>query len=328
MKRTALVTGGAGFIGSHLVELLLKKKLKVLVIDNLSNSNVSNIKKLIKKKKITFIKKNILDKDINLSKFKIDYVFHLAAIGSIIPSIDDPKKYITNNFNGTLNLLDKIKKQKIKKFVYAASSSCYGLAKYPTSENNPIDNQSPYAFSKWSAEELIKHWSRIYKMPYVSIRIFNAYGPRFKTTGAYGSVIGVFLKQKLENKPLTIVGDGSQGRDYIHVLDVAKAFYLAAKSKYKNEVFNLGYGEIISIGKIVDLLRPTKTINIPYRPGEPYRSKANISKIKKKIGWKPSISFEKGFAELLLNIKYWKNAPLWNKSSINKVTKNWFKYLK
>jgi UDP-glucose 4-epimerase len=165
-------------------------------------------------------------------------------------------------------------------------------------------------------------------MPYVSIRIFNAYGPRFKTTGAYGSVIGVFLKQKLENKPLTIVGDGSQGRDYIHVLDVAKAFYLAAKSKYKNEVFNLGYGKIISIGKIVDLLRPTKTINIPYRPGEPYRSKANISKIKKKIGWKPSISFEKGFAELLLNIKYWKNAPLWNKSSINKVTKNWFKYLK
>tara|TARA_B100000989_G_scaffold278465_1_gene240288 strand:- start:1054 stop:2040 length:987 start_codon:yes stop_codon:yes gene_type:complete len=328
MKRTALVTGGAGFIGSHLVELLLKKKLKVLVIDNLSNSNLSNIKKLIKKKKITFIKKNILDKDIDLSKFKIDYVFHLAAIGSIIPSIDDPKKYITNNFNGTLNLLDKIKKQKIKKFVYAASSSCYGLAKYPTSENNPIDNQSPYAFSKWSAEELIKHWSRIYKMPYVSIRIFNAYGPRFKTTGAYGSVIGVFLKQKLENKPLTIVGDGSQGRDYIHVLDVANAFYLAAKSKYKNEVFNLGYGKIISIGKIVDLLRPTKTINIPYRPGEPYRSKANISKIKKKIGWKPSISFEKGFAELLLNIKYWKNAPLWNKSSINKVTKNWFKYLK
>ena len=304
MKRTALVTGGAGFIGSHLVELLLKKKLKVLVIDNLSNSNVSNIKKLIKKKKITFIKKNILDKDINLSKFKIDYVFHLAAIGSIIPSIDDPKKYITNNFNGTLNLLDKIKKQKIKKFVYAASSSCYGLAKYPTSENNPIDNQSPYAFSKWSAEELIKHWSRIYKMPYVSIRIFNAYGPRFKTTGAYGSVIGVFLKQKLENKPLTIVGDGSQGRDYIHVLDVAKAFYLAAKSKYKNEVFNLGYGKIISIGKIVDLLRPTKTINIPYRPGEPYRSKANISKIKKKIGWKPSISFEKGFAELLLKHYY------------------------
>ena len=328
MKRTALVTGGAGFIGSHLVELLLKKKLKVLVIDNLSNSNVSNIKKLIEKKKITFIKKNILDKDIDLSKFKIDYVFHLAAIGSIIPSIDDPKKYITNNFNGTLNLLDKIKKQKIKKFVYAASSSCYGLAKYPTSENNPIDNQSPYAFSKWSAEELIKHWSRIYKMPYVSIRIFNAYGPRFKTTGAYGSVIGVFLKQKLENKPLTIVGDGSQGRDYIHVLDVANAFYLAAKSKYKNEVFNLGYGKIISIGKIVDLLRPTKTINIPYRPGEPYRSKANISKIKKKIGWRPSISFEKGFAELLLNIKYWKNAPLWNKSSINKVTKNWFKYLK
>ena len=313
MKYTALVTGGAGFIGSHLVELLVKKKLKVIVIDNLSNSNISNIKKLIEKKKIIFIKKNILNKKINLSKYKIDYVFHLAALGSIIPSIDDPVKYITNNFNGTLNILEKLKKQKIKKFVYAASSSCYGLAKYPTSEKNPIDNQSPYAFSKWSSEELVKHWSKVYKMPYISIRIFNAYGPRFKTKGAYGSVIGVFLKQKLEKKLLTVVGDGTQGRDYIHVVDVANAFYLSAKSKIKSEIFNLGFGEITSINKIVNLLMPTKIINIPYRPGEPYKSKANISKIRRLLGWKPTISFEKGFNDLIANINYWKTAPLWNK---------------
>lgn len=165
-------------------------------------------------------------------------------------------------------------------------------------------------------------------MPYISIRIFNAYGPRFKTKGAYGSVIGVFLKQKLEKKPLTVVGDGTQGRDYIHVVDVANAFYLSAKSKIKSEIFNLGFGEITSINKIVNLLMPTKIINIPYRPGEPYKSKANISKIRRLLGWKPTISFEKGFNDLIANINYWKTAPLWNKSSINRVTKNWFKYLK
>ena len=165
-------------------------------------------------------------------------------------------------------------------------------------------------------------------MPYISIRIFNAYGPRFKTKGAYGSVIGVFLKQKLEKKLLTVVGDGTQGRDYIHVVDVANAFYLSAKSKIKSEIFNLGFGEITSINKIVNLLMPTKIINIPYRPGEPYKSKANISKIRRLLGWKPTISFEKGFNDLIANINYWKTAPLWNKSSINRVTKNWFKYLK
>ena len=328
MKKIALVTGGAGFIGSHLVELLVEKKFKVIVLDNFSNSDGSNIKKLISKKKIFFLKKNILDKKINFRKYKLDYVFHLAALGSIVPSIDNPIKYIENNFNGTLNLLEKIRKIKIKKIVYAASSSCYGIAKTPTNENDLINPEHPYAFSKWIGEEAIKHWSKVFNIPFMSIRIFNAYGPRFQTKGAYGSVMGVFLKQKLSKKPLTVVGSGNQSRDYVHAKDVANAFYLAAISNKKNEIFNLGSGNPIRINKIIKLINPLKTEKIPNRPGEPYKTHANINKIKKALSWKPKISFNIGFNNLLLNINEWKTAPLWDKKKISNATKNWFKYLK
>ena len=328
MKKIALVTGGAGFIGSHLVELLIKKNFKVIVLDNLSNSDGSNIKKLILEKKITFLKKDILNNKINLRKYRLDYVFHLAALGSIVPSIDNPIKYIENNFNGTLNLLEKLRKTKIKKIVYAASSSCYGIAKTPTKESNPINTEYPYAFSKWIAEEAIKHWSKLFNIPFMSIRIFNAYGPRFQTKGAYGSAIGVFLKQKLSKKPLTVVGNGNQSRDYVHAKDVANAFYLAAISSRKNEIFNLGSGKPIKINEIIKLINPTKIVKIPNRPGEPYITHANISKIAKILNWKPKISFKYGFNELLLNINEWKTAPLWDKKKILKATKNWFKYLK
>ena len=328
MKKVALVTGGAGFIGSHLTELLVKKKFKVIVIDNLSNGNIKNIQQLINKKKIIFLKKTINQKRLNLEKYKINYVFHLAAMGSIVPSIDDPRKYLDNNFNGTINLLENLRLIKLKKIVYAASSSCYGIAKTPTNEKNKIDNRYPYAFSKWVAEEAIKHWSKLFKMPYISIRIFNAYGPRFQTKGAYGSVIGVFLKQKLENKSLTVVGNGNQSRDYVHVKDVANAFYLSAISKQKNKTFNLGFGKPTRINQLIKLINPKKTINIPNRPGEPKKTHADISKIKKLIKWKPKISFESGINDLINNINDWKSAPLWNKNQIKKATRNWFKYLK
>ena len=328
MRKIALVTGGAGFIGSHLVELLIEKKFKVIVLDNLSNSDGSNIKKLIQRKKTLFLKKDLLDKNIKFKKYKINYVFHLAALGSIVPSIDNPIKYIENNFNGTLNLLEKLREIKVKKIVYAASSSCYGIAKTPTNENEKINPEYPYAFSKWIAEEAIKHWSKLFNIPFISIRIFNAYGPRFQTKGAYGSVMGVFLKQKLSKKPLTVVGNGTQSRDYVHAKDVAKAFYLAAISSKKNEIFNLGSGKPIKINKIIKLINPLKIEKIPNRPGEPYKTHANIGKIKKALGWKPKISFKDGFNNLLININEWKTAPLWDKKKILKATKNWFKYLK
>ena len=184
----------------------------------------------------------------------------------------------------------------------------------------------PYAFTKWQAEELIMHWAKVYNLPAISLRFFNAYGPRSRTSGAYGAVFGVFLAQKLANKPLTIVGDGNQTRDFIHVKDLANGIIRAALSKKKNKIYNIGGGKEVKVNKIAKLIGGKK-IHIPKRPGEPDRSLANISKIKKDLKWQPNISIEKGIKDLLGKIHYWKNAPVWTPVSIREATKIWFRLL-
>ncbi len=326
--KTALITGGAGFIGSHIVDLLLKKKIKVFLVDDLSGGHLKNIKHNLKNKKLKFIKKNINNLDLkNIGSKKIDYFFHLAGKGDIVPSIEHPELYFETNVNGTLKMLQLARKLKVKKFVYAASSSCYGLASVPTKENHFLDPKYPYALSKLMGEQLCTHWSKVYNLPIISIRIFNAYGPRVRTTGAYGAVFGVFFKQKLSNKPFTLVGNGKQRRDFLYVNDIAEAFYLCAKSKIKNKIYNLGAGSPQSIIRLIKLIGGNY-INIPKRPGEPECTWANISKIKKDMKWKPKIKFEDGVREMIKNIDHWSDAPLWNVKNINKATKNWFKYLK
>ena len=196
MKKIAVVTGGAGFIGSHTVDLLLKKKYKVRVIDNFSSGHKKNLNHHSNNKNLDLIKLNILEKNKLNKIFKdVDHVFHFAGVGDIVPSIENPSYYIANNVIGTLNILEACKTSKIKKFVYAASSSCYGIATVPTKENHPINTLYPYAISKYQGEQLALHWSKVYKIPTNSIRIFNAYGPRVRTTGAYGAVFGVFLNK-------------------------------------------------------------------------------------------------------------------------------------
>ena len=321
--KSAIVTGGLGFIGSHLVDLLINKKFKVFIIDNGYSGKIQNIKK---NKNLKIIKDDI--RNINYNKFKnIDYIFHLAALADIVPSINNPYEYISVNVEGTVKMLELGRRLKIKKFIYAASASCYGFASIPTSENHKINPQYPYAFSKYVGERCVEHWSKIYRLNFISIRIFNAYGLRSRTSGNYGAVFGVFLTQKLHNKPLTIVGDGSQKRDFIHVLDVANAFFLAAISKTKNKIINIGSSKPKSINQIAKLFGG-KTVNIPKRPGEPDITKANIKKALLLLNWQPQIRFEDGIREMIKNINYWKNAPLWEKQSIKKETKNWFKYLK
>ena len=214
----------------------------------------------------------------------------------------------------------------IKKFLYAASSSCYGIAKVPTNENHSLDTKYPYALSKLMGEQLVMHWCKVYNLPVISIRIFNAYGSRAKTTGVYGAVFGVFLRQKLSNKPFTLVGDGKQKRDFLHVKDLVKAFYLASKNKYKNKIYNLGAGSPQTILKLIKILNG-KYVKIPKRPGEPDITWADIRKIKREIKWKPKVSFEKGVNEMLQNINDWKNAPLWDTKSIKIATRLWFKYM-
>ena len=326
MKK-CIVTGGAGFIGSHLVEKLVKKNYSVIVIDDFSTGQLKNLKNVIGRIKV--IKKDISDNKNFDQYFKnVKYVFHLAAKADIVPSIEQPKKYFDTNVAGTLNVLEACRAHKVKKIIYAASSSSYGIAKeYPTTEKAKIDPEYPYAMTKYMGEELIIHWSKVYKLNYISLRLFNVYGLRARTTGAYGAMFGVFLAQKLNNKPLTVVGNGKQSRDFTYVTDIAEAFYMAAISIKKNQVINIGTGKPTSVIDIVKKLK-SKFEFIKKRPGEPDKTHSSTSKSKKLLNWTYRIGISEGIMIMLKNINLWKNAPIWTKSKINESTKTWFKYLK
>tara|TARA_B100001057_G_C22686343_1_gene885860 strand:+ start:108 stop:1094 length:987 start_codon:yes stop_codon:yes gene_type:complete len=327
--KTSLVTGCAGFIGSHLTDYLLNKNHKVIGVDSLITGNIKNITQAKKNKNFKYIKSDICEKKIFNKIKKLDYVFHIAGLADIVPSIENPVNYHNSNVNGTLNIIENIKKFKIKKLVYAASSSCYGPnPNYPTNENNKIATAYPYALTKYIAENYIDHWSKIYNIPYISLRLFNVYGIRSRTNSNYGAVFGVFLKQILENKPLTVVGNGKQKRDFIHVKDVVRAFYKSATSKYKNKIYNVGSNNPVTILKLTKLLNAKKITFIPKRPGEPLVTNADINKIKRDLNWSPSISINQGVNEILQNINLWKNAPLWDAQNISNETKLWFKHLK
>lgn len=322
-----IVTGGAGFIGSHLVEYLVNKKHNVTVIDNLSTGRLENIQHL--KKKINFINADISKKG-NWTKYfkKAEVVYHLAAIADIVPSIKNPSKYFESNVVGTENILSSSVQNNVKKIIYSASSSCYGIPKkYPTPEEESIKPQYPYALSKNLGEQLLIHYAKLYNIQAISLRLFNVYGTRSRTSGSYGAMFGVFLAQKLKGKPLTIVGNGKQKRDFTYVSDVVQAFYKSLKIKKKTVVLNVGTGKTVTINKIVKILK-CKSVFIPKRPGEPNETNANISKIKNEINWKPKIGIEEGIKKMLNNINYWKNAPVWTPKKIKHATREWFKYLK
>lgn len=323
-----IVTGGAGFIGSHLTIKLLNLGYKVTVLDNFNTGKKINLKSVEKNKNLKIVKADIRNEKKISKYFKgIDCVVHLAAIAEIVPSIENPEDYFTTNVNGTLNILKLLNKYNIKKIVYAASSSCYGIPKkFPTNEDAIISPEYPYALTKYMGEELITHWAKVYGINFISLRLFNVYGPKSRTSGTYGAVFGVFLAQKLANKPFTVVGDGSQKRDFVYVDDVVNAFVKSIKSKAKNQIFNIGSDKAYSINYLVSLLKGKK-IYIRKRPGEPDCTFADITKAKKILQWKPKYDLKKGVNKLLLDISHWKNAPLWNKKSINQATKTWFKYL-
>ena len=331
-KKYCLITGCAGFIGGHLAEYLLKKDMVVYGIDNLSTGKKSTIDLIKKKyKNFIFFNKDICQiKSILINIKKIDYVFHFAGYGELVPSMENPIEYIENNSLNSAKLINEIikKKYKIKKFIYAASSTCYGLNNGKTSEKSKISLEHPYALSKYAGELFILNLGKIYNLPVISIRIFNAYGPRSRTNSSYGAVIGVFLKQKIENFPLTIVGDGSQKRDFLYISDLCDAFYKSAVSKYKNEIFNLGFGKANSINYLSSLIKAKKKKFIKWRPGEPIKTEANITKIKKFIKWKPKISLKTGINTVLNDIIYFKEAPLWTAKKINYALRTWNKFLK
>jgi UDP-glucose 4-epimerase len=323
-----IITGGAGFIGSHLSDALIELGIEVIVIDNLSVGRRENISHLFESSKFTFIEADISDFDKIEYIFKdVDWVFHLAALADIVPSIENPTEYYKSNVNGTFNVLQSCRKYKVKKIIYAGSSSCYGIPdEYPTKEIASIRPQYPYALTKNIGEQLVMHWCQLYKLPAISLRFFNVYGPRARTSGTYGAVFGVFLAQKLAKKPYTVVGDGNQTRDFTFVTDIVDALIAAAKSDLGGEIINIGSNNTYSINRLVELLGGEITY-IPKRPGEPECTWADISKATQLLNWMPKVSLEEGVEILLNNMEYWTDAPVWDKKSISKATEQWFEYL-
>lgn len=325
----AMVTGGAGFIGSHMVDLLIERGFAVRVIDNMCGGRGDNIAHHGANPNFSIEERDIRSFTAGDLFFKdVKYVFHFAGIGDIVPSIERPSEYMSTNVQGTVQMLECARSANVSKFVYASSSSCYGLAKVPTKEDHLIDTRYPYALSKYQGEQAAFHWHQVYGLPVNAIRIFNAYGTRTRTSGAYGAVFGVFLKQKIAGKPFTVVGEGSQTRDFLYVTDVAKAFLAAAETNYAGRFYNLGAGKPQSVNRLVELLGGGEVIYIPKRPGEPDCTWADISRITAELNWKPQVSFEEGVDRIMQNIDYWQNAPLWESASIAAATQTWFKYMR
>ena len=322
----SLVTGGAGFIGSHLVDALLTKGDDITVLDNFSTGRPENLSHV--KDEIELVEADLSFYGTWTKYFKgVDRVFHLAALADIVPSIENPDTYYQANVTGTFNVMKACKKFNVGKVVYSASSSCYGIPDIvPTPESAEIRPQYPYALTKFLGEQIVLHWSHVYGVPSVSTRLFNVYGPRSRTSGTYGAVFGVFLAQKLNKKPFTVVGDGTQTRDFTYVEDVTSALLTASESNLKGEIINIGSDNTYSVNLVVELLEG-EIVYIPKRPGEPDCTWADISKVKKLLKWSPTVSIDQGIKNLLDNIDYWSEAPVWDPDSISIATKKWFEYL-
>ncbi|HLG71036.1 MAG TPA: NAD-dependent epimerase/dehydratase family protein [Chloroflexota bacterium] len=324
----AVVTGGAGFIGSHMVDLLLARDFQVEAVDNLITGRLENLQHHAGNKRFSFHQLDMCELEPDSSIFQgADYVFHFGGIGDIVPSIDRPVEYMRANVHGTVAVLEAARHAGVRKLVYAASSSCYGSApELPTTESAAIKPEYPYALSKYLGECSVLHWAHVYRLPVNSIRIFNAYGPRTRTSGTYGAVFGVFLAQKLKGVPLTIVGDGTQSRDFVYATDVVDAFFRAAETSVSGEIFNLGAGNPQPVNRLAELIGGP-TVHIPKRPGEPDCTWADITKITRVLGWQPKVQFEDGVAIMLRNINYWAAAPVWTPESIEAATKRWFEFV-
>lgn len=292
-----IVTGGAGFIGSNLTDALIEKGHDVLIIDNLTTGKKENINP-----RAEFFEVDLRNYDEIHPIFKgVDFVFHEAALPRIPLSIEKPQESNDINIKGTLNALVAAKFFGVKKFIYAASSSALGSNNsIPMKEDSQCHPLNPYALQKYVGELYCKIFSNIYKLPTVSLRYFNVYGPRQPREGSYVPVIGIFLTQKKKGEKLTITGDGKQTRDFTHVFDVVRANILTMESDKvgEGEVINIGGGKNYSINKIAEMVGG-EAIHISERPGEMRDTLADITKARTLLGWQPEITLEEGIKKLL-----------------------------
>ncbi len=296
--KKAMVTGGAGFIGSHLVKALTDLDCHVVVIDNLSTGHLSNLSHI--KKNMTFIKGDICDKNLIVKESKsCDVIFHQAAVVSVPLSVKDPVGSAMVNIMGTLNILDAARQNSIKSVVLASSSAVYGnIKKLPAEEGSPISLLSPYAVQKYTGELNAKNFSDLFGINTVCLRYFNVYGPRQDPGSPYSGVISLFIKKASEKRKPTIFGDGNQLRDFIFVKDVVKANILATES-VKSDVFNIGLGNYISINKLWEEISNISKFSADpeykkQRAGDIKKSWSNIKKATNQISYMPEFSFKEG----------------------------------
>lgn len=324
-----LVTGGAGFIGSHLVDALLGQGRRVRVLDNLSVGKRQNLTAHETNPNLEILVGDVADPNTAESAVAgVGQIYHLAARADIVPSIEIPETYFAANVTGTFNIMQAARQHNVAFVFYAASSSCYGLATLvPTPETAPIQPQYPYALTKALGEQIALHWGRVYAIPVTSLRFFNVFGPRARTSGTYGAVFGVFLAQILAGKPLTVVGDGRQTRDFTFVTDVVEAILLADNPRAHGLSLNVGTGNPQSVLELVRLLNAPEIVHIPKRPGEPDTTHADVSRILDVLGWQARTPFADGVRIMLENIDAWRDAPVWTRDSIEEATREWFQHL-
>jgi UDP-glucose 4-epimerase len=324
-----VVTGGAGFIGSHLVDALLAAGHDVACVDNLATGRLANLAGARASARFRMLELDVADDVAALTAAfaGADGVFHLAGLADIVPSIERPGDYYRANVDGTYRVCEAVRAAGVAKIVYAASSSCYGIPDiYPTPETAEVRPQYPYALTKDLGERIVLHWGRVYGIASVALRLFNVYGPRARTSGTYGAVFGVFLAQKRAGKPMTVVGDGTQTRDFTYVTDVAAAFVAAMEAPVRDLVMNVGSGDTYSVNRLVGLLGG-EVVHIPKRPGEPDCTFADVGRIAATLGWRAQTSLETGVARMLERIDDWRDAPVWDRASIADATRSWFAHL-
>jgi len=305
-----LITGGAGFIGSHLTEELLNHGEKIIVIDDLSTGKLENIPK---HENLTFIKENIADKNTikNLfDSYPIKTVYHLAAIASVQKSIEQPEETHKTNFDATLFLLEKSKNHGVNKFVFASSAAVYGdLPELPKREDMPVKPLTPYGVDKYASERYVLNSSHLYNLNATALRFFNVYGERQDPSSPYSGVISIFIDRTIkhlngEKTEIIIYGNGKQTRDFIYVKDIVKALLIAAQSPKSNgKVFNVGTGKETSLLQLLETIKEiTGSIPpvrfAPPRKGDIKRSYADISKIRN-LGFQPRYSLKEGLNKLI-----------------------------